>query len=261
MEPRVEVDHLWEGYRPKRSWGWSKRGEVHWALRDVSLEVGPGETTGIIGGNGSGKTTLLKAIAGVFPPSRGRVVTRGRVASLVDLAAGVHRELTGHENLTIAGVLLGMSRAEVRARYEEIRDFAGLDAEEMSSPLLTYSAGMELRLGFSLVVHSRPAILIVDEVLAVGDEAFQGRCIQRIGELRDSGTSVILVSHELTMVRAHCDRVVVLEHGQVRFIGAPGPAIDRYHEIARRGLAPPQPATGPDGAAEPERDRMSPAAR
>jgi len=201
----------------------------------VSLEVRPGETVGVVGGNGSGKTTLLKAIAGVFPPSRGTVVTRGRVASLVDLAAGVHRDLTGHENLTIAGVLLGMSRAEVRDRYEDIRDFAGLEAEQMSSPLLTYSAGMELRLGFSLVVHTDPAVLVVDEVLAVGDEAFQRKCISRIDALRNAGTGVVLVSHELDMLRAHCDRVMVLDHGIVRFTGASGVAIERYLALGAAG--------------------------
>lgn len=233
MEARVEVENLWVGYRPIRAWGWHKHGPMHWALRDVSLRVGAGETVGVIGGNGSGKTTLLKTIAGVFPPSRGRVVTRGSVSSLVDLRAGVHRDLTGHENLTIAGVLLGMKRGQVRDRYDQIREFAGLDSEEMDSPLRSYSAGMELRLGFSLVVHSHPSILVVDEVLAVGDEAFQAKCITRIGELRERGTSVILVSHDLPMIEAHCDRVMVLENGMVRFLGPPSEAVEHYLKIER----------------------------
>ena len=228
MTPAVVVDELWEAYRRRSRFGWRSRSELHWALRDVSLSVAAGRSLGVIGGNGSGKTTLLQVVAGVLQPTRGRVTVPGRVASLVDLSAGFHRDLTGHENLLIGGVLLGMSRAEVRRRYDEIVAFSGLAASALERPLLSYSAGMGLRLGFSLVAHSAPAVLLVDEVLAVGDEAFQGRCLERVGQLRGEGCAVMIVSHDMELVRRNCDEVAVLERGSLVQVSAPPEAVAYY---------------------------------
>jgi ABC-type polysaccharide/polyol phosphate transport system ATPase subunit len=224
----VVVDGLWEGFRRRGRYGWRGRGEPRWALRDVSLTVGRGRALGVIGANGSGKTTLLQVLAGVLRPTRGSVDVRGRVASLVDLAAGFHRDLTGHENLLVGGVLLGLSRAEVRRRYDDIVAFSGLPADALDAPLSAYSAGMGLRLGFSLVVHTDPDVLLVDEVLAVGDEAFQQQGIARVDELRAAGTTLVLVSHDLELVRTRCDEVAVLERGELAHIGAPHDAVAYY---------------------------------
>ena len=227
-EPAVVVDGLWEGFRRRGRYGWRRPGEPRWALRDLSLTVGRGRALGVIGANGSGKTTLLQVLAGVLRPTRGTVSVRGRAASLVDLSAGFHRDLTGHENLLIGGVLLGMSRAEVRRRYDEIVAFSGLPEDVLHAPLSAYSAGMGLRLGFSLVVHTDPDVLLVDEVLAVGDESFRSKGIARIDHLRSEGTALVLVSHDLDLVGDHCDEVAVLEEGSLARIGSPGDAVGYY---------------------------------
>jgi lipopolysaccharide transport system ATP-binding protein len=208
--------------------GFRRRGAEHYALRDLSLEVAPGQMLGIIGGNGSGKTTLLQVVAGVLPPTRGTCTVNGRVASLVDLSAGFHRDLTGRENLTIGGVLLGMSRHELRERQDEIIAFSGLDPDALDWPLAAYSAGMGLRLGFSLIVHTDPDVLLVDEVLAVGDSTFQKQCVERVEALRADGTAVMLVSHDMHLVRAHCDTVLLLDRGEPVYLGDPQVAIARH---------------------------------
>lgn len=231
MGPRLDVDHLWQGYRPLTVQGWRRRGEISWALRDVSLTVDAGEMLGVVGSNGSGKTTLLQTIAGVLRPMRGSVRADGRVASMVDLSAGFHRDLTGRENLLLAGVLLGLPRSEVRARYDEITAFSGLDAEALSSPLRTYSAGMGLRLGFSLVAHSEPAVLVVDEVLAVGDEEFRARCMAKVHELRRNGCAVVLVSHDLELIVSQCPRAALLHQGRLDLTGGAAEVLSRYGEL------------------------------
>jgi len=241
-DPAIEVDGLWEAYRARGTRGWRRRGEPRWALSGVDLCVSAGESLGVIGGNGSGKTTLLQVLAGVLQPSKGTVTVRGRVSSLVDLSAGFHRDLTGHENVLIGGVLLGLSRAEVRERYEEIVDFSGLSADALDSPLLGYSAGMGLRLGFALVAHSDPSVLLVDEVLAVGDDAFQQKCLERVDHLKGRGCAVVIVSHDLEVVRRRCSRVLVLEQGHPIHIGAAEESVAFY---LKRGEIP----------AGPERDR------
>jgi homopolymeric O-antigen transport system ATP-binding protein len=230
--PRIEVEDLWEGYRRKSRRGWRRRGgEMRWAVKDVTFSISAGEMLGIIGRNGSGKSTLLQCLSGVLKPSRGTVVTRGRIGSLVDLAAGFHRELTGRENLMTAGVVAGMSRREVRERTPEISDFADLDDAVLDSPLRTYSAGMGLRLGFALTIVTEPEVLIVDEVLAVGDEAFQHKCIAKVHELQRKGTGVALVSHEMDLVESACDRVMVLHDGDMVFLGDVDPGVVRYREL------------------------------
>jgi ABC-type polysaccharide/polyol phosphate transport system ATPase subunit len=227
--PAVVTSALWEAYRPRGGLGW-RRGEPAWALRDVSLSVAPGECLGIVGGNGSGKTTLLQVVAGVLRPTRGEVQVRGRVASLVDLSAGFHRDLTGRENVLVGGVLLGLTRREVRERYDDIVGFSGLSADALEWPLSAYSAGMGLRLGFSLVAHTRPKVLLVDEVLAVGDAAFQRQCLAKVEELRSSGCAVIIVSHDLDLVRSHSQRVGVLSRGELVELGPTEVAVAAYLE-------------------------------
>jgi ABC-type polysaccharide/polyol phosphate transport system ATPase subunit len=223
----IEIDGLWAGYRPKTRRGWRNK-QIRWALRDVSLSVDPGEMVGVIGSNASGKSTLLQSIAGVVRPSRGSLTTRGSVASLIDLSAGFHRELTGRENTLIVGVMSGLSRAEVRRKYDTILEFSGLDEQVMDAPLFTYSMGMWLRLGFSLLIHGDPDILLVDEVLAVGDEAFQRKCLHKIKEMVEAGCCVVLVSHDLSLVRAECERVALLEGGSLIFLGPAEEAVEKY---------------------------------
>jgi ABC-type polysaccharide/polyol phosphate transport system ATPase subunit len=231
MQRRVGIDGLWQGYRYKTRHGARRRGAMHWVLRDVSLDAQAGELLAVIGGNGSGKTTLLQTVAGVLHPVKGRIVHAGRVSSLVDLSAGFHRELTGRENLLVGGVLLGLTRAEVRARAGDIAEFTGLSDDILDAPMRTYSAGMGLRLGFAIVAHSEPSVLLVDEVLAVGDEAFQHRCLERIAAMRESGCAVIMVSHDLELVGRNADRVAVLHAGELHFTGAPGQAVRHYLEL------------------------------
>jgi ABC-type polysaccharide/polyol phosphate transport system ATPase subunit len=233
-QPAVVVDGLWEGFRRRGRYGWRRRGEPRWALRDVSLTVGRGSALGVIGANGSGKTTLLQVLAGVLRPTRGRAEVTGRTASLVDLSAGFHRDLTGHENVLVGGVLLGLSRAEIRRRYDEIVAFSGLPADALDAPLSAYSAGMGLRLGFSLVVHTDPDVLLVDEVLAVGDDGFRAQSLARVDELRARGTTLVLVSHDLELVRRRCDEVAVLERGELARIGSPDEAVAYYRD--RQGV-------------------------
>ncbi|MBA2279703.1 MAG: ATP-binding cassette domain-containing protein [Actinomycetota bacterium] len=240
-DPAVVVDQLWEGFRRRGRYGWRRRGEPHWALRDVTLSVGRGRSLGVVGANGSGKTTLLQVLAGVLRPTRGQVDVRGRTASLVDLSAGFHRDLTGHENVLVGGVLLGLTRAEIRARYDEVVDFSGLPADALDAPLSAYSAGMGLRLGFALVVHTDPEVLLVDEVLAVGDDSFRARALGRVDELRRGGTALVLVSHDLDLVRARCDDVAVLERGSLAHVGRPDEAVAYYRS---------RQAVTDDGAAE-----------
>lgn len=235
--PAIVTESLWEAYRPRGRFGW-RRGEPAWALRDVDLTVMPGHCLGVVGGNGSGKTTLLQVIAGVLRPTRGRVRVRGRVASLVDLSAGFHRDLTGHENVLVGGVLLGLTRSEVRERYDDIVAFSGLPAEALEWPLAAYSAGMGLRLGFSLVVHTRPDVLLVDEVLAVGDASFQRQCLTRVDELRSDGCAVVIVSHDLELVGDHCQEVAVLRRGEVTTVGPTASSLEHY--LAQDGVTEPE---------------------
>ncbi|MDP8975941.1 MAG: ATP-binding cassette domain-containing protein [Actinomycetota bacterium] len=213
------------------SQGWRLRGDISWVLRDVSFSVAAGEMFGVVGTNGSGKTTLLQTIAGVLRPMRGSVAAAGRVTSLVDLSAGFHRELTGRENLRLAGVLLGLPRSAVQARYDDIVRFSGLDDETLAAPLRTYSSGMGLRLGFSLVAHSDPAVLVVDEVLAVGDEGFRARCVEKVEVLRRGGCAIVLVSHDLDLITAQCQRAALLHQGRLRQVGSPGEVARSYTQV------------------------------
>lgn len=196
--------------------------ETLWALRDVSVRVAPGESVGLIGHNGAGKTTLLRLLAGITRPSSGRVRTSGRVASLINLGAGFHPELSGRENVYLNGVILGLSRREVRARFDAIVDFADL-GDYIDTPLKRYSSGMFARLGFAVAAFVDPDVLLVDEVLSVGDVAFQDRSIRKMLSFRDSGRAILFVSHNLSAVEMMCQRTIWLDHGTVRM---EGPTVD-----------------------------------
>ncbi|MEW6059494.1 MAG: ABC transporter ATP-binding protein [Actinomycetota bacterium] len=196
------------------------RAEDFWALRDVSFDVREGGTLGLIGHNGSGKTTILKIIAGILRPTSGTVRQRGRLAALLELGAGFHPELTGRENVYLNASFLGLSRKETDSVYGAIVEFAELE-EFMDNQVKFYSSGMLVRLGFAVAVHVDPEVLLIDEVLAVGDEAFQAKCLERIRQFQRDGRTIVLVTHALDTVRAICDRAVMLHHGNVHALGAP----------------------------------------
>ncbi len=198
------------------------------ALDGIDLEVHRGEIFGIIGRNGAGKSTLLKVVSRVLVPTRGRVYVRGLVSPLLELGAGFHPELTGRENVMLNGTLLGHSRRELEARMEEIIDFAELGAF-IEAPLRTYSSGMVARLGFAVATAWRPEILLVDEVLSVGDEAFQRKCEARMKSYRAGGTTTLLVTHDMARVRSLCTRAAWLQHGKIAALGPVAQVVEAYH--------------------------------
>jgi lipopolysaccharide transport system ATP-binding protein len=198
-----------------------------WALRDVSLCVAAGESVGLIGHNGAGKTTLLRLLAGITRPTSGRVHTSGRIASLINLGAGFHPELTGRENIFLNGVILGLTRKQVKQRFDDIVEFADLGAF-IDTPLKRYSSGMYARLGFAVAAHVDPDVLLVDEVLSVGDVAFQDRSIRKMLSFREGGRAILFVSHNLSAVEMMCQRVVWLDHGGVRMHGPTAEVVRAY---------------------------------
>jgi ABC-2 type transport system ATP-binding protein len=206
------------------------RAEDFWALRDVSFEIEPGQSVGLIGPNGSGKTTLLKMIAGILRPTSGSVITRGRIAALLELGAGFHPELTGRENVYLNAAFLGLSRKETDTVYDDIVDFAELP-DFMDNQVKFYSSGMLVRLGFAVAVHVDPAILLVDEVLAVGDEAFQHKCLDRVRRFQRDGRTIIFVTHAVDLVRQICDRAVMLHHGSIHSEGAPDQVVRDFRLV------------------------------
>ena len=223
---------LWKSYRmyeqrshtlKERMLRRAHRYEEFWALRDIDLDVPTGTSLGIIGANGSGKSTLLKTMARILTPDRGSVDVQGSMSSLLELGTGFHPELTGRENVYLGGSLLGMRRHEVAGRYDEIVEFAGIEPF-MDVAVKNYSSGMYARLAFALAVSVEPEILVVDEVLSVGDEAFQMRCFERIAHLRAGGRTIVLVSHSLDTIRSLCNTAVWLDGGSVREEG-------RAHEV------------------------------
>jgi ABC-2 type transport system ATP-binding protein len=196
------------------------RAEDFWALRDIDLEIGEGTTFGLIGHNGSGKTTLLKCIAGILRPTSGTIRQRGRLAALLELGAGFHQELTGRENVYLNAAFLGLTRRQTDTVFDEIVAFAGLEAF-IDSEVKFYSSGMLVRLGFAVAVHVDPDVLLIDEVLAVGDEAFQAKCLDRIRTFQREGRTIVLVTHALDTVIDICDRAAMLHHGELHAIGMP----------------------------------------
>ena len=201
--------------------------EEYWALKDVSFEVPRGSTFGLIGHNGSGKSTMLRLMAGIHRPTSGSIRVDGRVSALLELGAGFHPDLTGRENIYLNGSILGLNRRSITAKIDEIIEFAGL-GEFIDTPVKVYSSGMFVRLGFSVAVHVDPDILIIDEVIAVGDEDFQRRCFDHIYKLRSSGSTIVMVTHSLNLVQQMCDSAAWLDHGELKALGSAPDVVHHY---------------------------------
>ena len=243
----IVVQDVWETFRiyQERPGGLKERlaklrraryQEFH-ALKGVSLKIRHGESVGLIGHNGSGKSTLLKVIAKILPPDQGSVTTSGRLSTLLELGAGFHQDLSGRENVYMNGAILGLSRAEVDAAFDSIVEFAGV-REFIDTPVRNYSSGMYVRLGFAVAVHVDPDILLVDEVLSVGDAAFQEKSLARMRSFNQRGKTVVMVSHDLNAVQALCERTVLLDHGEIIFDGPTQEAVELHREIMSGGARP-----------------------
>ena len=204
-----------------------KPAETFTALQDVSLRVATGETVGVIGPNGSGKSTLLKLVAGITKPTSGTVNVKGRISALIELGAGFHPEISGRENVFINGIMLGLSKREVLEKFEEIVEFAELE-EFIDAPVKTYSSGMYARLCFAVAIHVNPDVLLVDEILAVGDQGFTHKCLDKFAEFRRRGKTILLVTHSLSLVERFCDDAVWLDSGLIKAVGDPKRVIDAY---------------------------------
>ncbi|MBI1875534.1 MAG: ABC transporter ATP-binding protein [Acidobacteria bacterium] len=215
--------------------------EELWAVRGVSLEVGAGETLGLIGPNGSGKSTLLQIIAGIYSPDRGAVRVRGRLRALLELGAGFNPELSGRENVLLNGQLLGFRKQEIKRRFNTIVDFAEIE-RFIDMPLKTYSSGMQMRLAFAIATHLDPEVLLLDEILAVGDDHFQRKCLKRIYEIRESGAAILFISHDLNTVERLCDRVGLLMKGSLVDVGEPADIVGRYQALLAAEHRPAAPA-------------------
>ncbi|HEX6503011.1 MAG TPA: ABC transporter ATP-binding protein [Terriglobales bacterium] len=219
--------------RPHTRWykpAFLERMPEKWALKDVSFKVKEGEALGIVGHNGAGKSTILKILSSITTPTSGEVMVRGRLAALVEVSSGFHPELTGRENVYLHGAMLGMKRAEISRKLDSIIEFSGV-ADYIDVPVKRYSSGMYVRLGFSVAAHLDPDIILLDEVLAVGDAAFQAKCLDRIAELRKSGRTIVFISHHLAAVYRLCDRALLLDHGRIIMDGAPREVIDHYQQL------------------------------
>jgi ABC-2 type transport system ATP-binding protein len=200
-----------------------------WALRDIDLEIAQGTTVGLLGHNGSGKSTLLKCIAGILQPTSGEIRSRGRMAALLELGAGMNPELSGRENIYLNGSILGFSKRDLDSRFDDIVGFAELE-QFIDSQVKYYSSGMYVRLGFAVAVNVDPDVLLVDEVLAVGDEAFQRKCLDRVKDFQNEGRTIIVVTHAADLVRKVCDGAAVMDHGQLVFKGSPGEAVRSFRD-------------------------------
>lgn len=212
--------------------------QVFWALKDVSFEVKTGEAFAIVGPNGAGKSTVLKLLSRVSCPSRGNIITKGKMACLIELGAGFHPELTGRENIFLYGTIMGMTQGEIKKNFDEIVDFSGI-SDFIDTPLKRYSSGMHARLGFSVAIHTRPDILLVDEVLAVGDWAFQQKCYAEMDKYRKKGTTIVLVSHNMDAIRTMCNKGILLNHGKVTISGSVEEVINGYYDVLGRTIVKP----------------------
>jgi homopolymeric O-antigen transport system ATP-binding protein len=222
-------------FRPRKTDELTQR--EFWALRDVSFEVAQGEAFGIIGDNGAGKSTMLKLLSGIMRPTSGRLQVRGRLSALIEVSAGFHQDLTGRENIYLNGTILGLKRDEIRRRFDEIVAFSGLE-QFIDTPVKRYSSGMFARLGFSVAAHVDPDVLLVDEVLSVGDYSFQRKCIDRMTQVIERGTTVIFISHNLRAVGNLCKRSLLLRRGEVTMVGPTSEVLKKYLEGSeRRSLA------------------------
>jgi lipopolysaccharide transport system ATP-binding protein len=242
MKPILEIQNVSKKYRIQHLTGGylnlrermtnmlrfeKKEREDFWALRDVSFQVEPGESLGIIGRNGAGKSTLLKILSRITPPSHGRIISRGRIASLLEVGTGFHPELTGRENIFFNGSLLGMKRKEIETRFDEIVDFSGT-GKFLDTALKHYSSGMQLRLAFAVAAFLDPEVLIIDEVLAVGDAEFQKKCLGKMEDVSKSGRTILFVSHNMTAVRSLCSKAIMIEKGNISYSGSAAHVIDNY---------------------------------
>jgi ABC-type polysaccharide/polyol phosphate transport system ATPase subunit len=203
--------------------------EEFWALRDVTFSLERGEILGLVGMNGAGKSTLLKILSKVTVPTRGSFVARGRLGALIEIGAGFHPELSGRENIFLNGAIMGMSRREVQGKFDRIVSFAEVE-RFIDTPIKHYSSGMQMRLGFAVAAHTDPDILLIDEILAVGDASFQAKCLNKLAELKEEDKTIILVSHNLTTITEHSKRVLWLDQGAVRMIGEPDAVVDAFLE-------------------------------
>jgi ABC-2 type transport system ATP-binding protein len=235
--PAIRVEALWKNFRLYHERnryikaamlrGRRARYEEFWALQDVNLTVAKGATVGVIGSNGSGKTTLLKCLTGIYTPERGSVSIDGNLAALLELGAGFHPELSGTENIYLNGSIMGMSRKEIDDKFDSIVNFAGLE-QFIDTPVKNFSSGMTVRLGFSIATHVEPEVLLIDEILSVGDQAFQRKSTEKIEQFRRDGRTILVVSHSLGLVQQLCDTVVWLEKGHVKMIGPATEVIAEY---------------------------------
>jgi lipopolysaccharide transport system ATP-binding protein len=228
--------------------GRAKQVEDFWAVRNIDLRIPKGSVYGLVGHNGSGKSTLLKVMAGIYRPNEGSVSVDGRLAALIELGAGFHPELTGRENVRLNGSILGLSRREIDGAIGEIIDFSGL-GDFIDEPVKNYSSGMYVRLGFSVAVHMKPDVLLVDEVIAVGDEDFQRKCFDHLYRLRKAGRTIVIVSHATTLIASLCDEVTWLDHGSMRGIGRAQGVVDDYLTSVNSGEGAPRRKDGPEYAA------------
>ena len=209
--------------------------EDFWALKDLSFQIQPGESVGIIGPNGSGKSTTLKILAGVTQQTAGRVAVNGKLGALIEVGAGFHPELSGRENVFLNGSILGMKKADIAKKFDEIVAFAEVE-QFIDTPVKHYSSGMYVRLGFAIAVHNDPEILLIDEVLAVGDLAFQRKCFDKMKELKASGRTIVLISHSMSQIEALCERALMLRKGQLIADGTPRDIAQKYVEVADAGV-------------------------
>jgi len=240
----VSVDHVSKSFRlyhernqTLKSAIMRGRRSVHedfWALRDVSFDVPAGSTFGLIGSNGSGKSTLLKCLANIYYPNEGSITHFGKVAAMLEVGSGFHSELSGRENIFLNGSILGMSKKEITRKYDEIVDFSGVE-QFIDQPVKNYSSGMYVRLGFAIAINVDPDILVVDEVLAVGDSEFQEKCFQKFKDLKAAGKTVILVSHSMETVKQMCDQAAWLNHGELMIAGDAQATIQAYQDSLGHG--------------------------
>ncbi|MBA2380073.1 MAG: ABC transporter ATP-binding protein [Blastocatellia bacterium] len=226
------VAHPSEGRLTRTLKGMWKPRKEFWAVRDVSFDVERGEVLGIIGHNGAGKSTILKMLASITPPTSGEIIINGRLSALIEVGSGFHPELTGRENIFLNGSILGMTRREIATKLERIVEFAGIQ-QFVDTPVKRYSSGMYVRLGFSIAAHLDPDILLLDEVLAVGDAAFQAKCLKRIAELKESGTTIVFISHDLGAVERVCSRAILLDRGEIAAVGTANDVITKYQRADR----------------------------
>jgi ABC-type polysaccharide/polyol phosphate transport system ATPase subunit len=258
-EPAIRFDQVSKRYRlrpgireefarmARRAMGRTVFGENEfWALKNVSFAIDRGETVGLIGPNGAGKSTILKILSRVTVPTTGRYTARGRVGALIEVGAGFHPDLTGRENVYLNGAIMGMSKAEIDAKFDQIVAFSEVE-KFLDTPLKFYSSGMMVRLGFAVAAHIEPDILLVDEVLAVGDSAFQAKCLNRIAELKEQDKTIVLVSHTMPSILQHSSRVLWIDHGEVQGYGDPEQTVEGYlrtvHRASSTPAGPDQPAT------------------